>query len=97
MHEWFRSPAGWYVLGFAGQVVFGSRFLVQWLASERARRVVIPGLFWVLSLVGGLALLLYAIHKRDPVFAFGQLAGLFIYSRNMALHRGAELASSPHA
>jgi lipid-A-disaccharide synthase-like uncharacterized protein len=97
MHEWFRSPAGWYVLGFAGQLVFGSRFLVQWLASERARRVVIPGTFWVLSAVGGLALFLYAVHVRDPVFAFGQIAGLFIYSRNLVLHRGARPASPPPA
>ena len=97
MNEWFQSPAGWYVLGFAGQVIFGSRFFVQWVASERARRVVIPGLFWVLSLVGGVALFVYALHKRDPVFALGQLAGLFIYSRNLVLHRGATVTGTPSA
>ena len=92
MIHWFRSPAGWYVLGFGGQLIFSSRFLLQWVASERARRVVIPQVFWVLSLAGGIALFLYAIHKRDPVFALGQLGGLFVYSRNLALQRGDQLA-----
>ena len=93
MNEWFRSPAGWYVLGFTGQLIFSSRFIVQWAASERARRVVIPELFWILSLAGGVALFLYAIHKRDPVFAIGQLAGLFVYSRNLALHKHSRQAA----
>jgi len=88
MNEWFRSPAGWYVLGFAGQLMFSSRFLVQWLASERSRRVVIPTAFWYLSLLGGITLLAYAVHKRDPVFAIGQAAGLLIYARNLWIKRG---------
>jgi lipid-A-disaccharide synthase-like uncharacterized protein len=86
MREWFDSPAYWYVLGFAGQMVFGSRFLVQWWASERSRRVVIPVAFWYLSLFGAFALFFYAWHKRDPVFAIGQLGGVLIYSRNLRLH-----------
>lgn len=85
MNEWFHSSAGWYVLGFAGQVLFGSRFVVQWLASEKLRRVVIPMAFWYLSLLGGIALLTYAVHKRDPVFAVGQAVGLVIYARNLRL------------
>ena len=68
MTTWFQSPAGWYVLGFTGQLVFASRFVIQWWASERQRRVIVPGLFWYLSLVGGAVLFLYAWHKRDPVF-----------------------------
>ena len=92
MNDWFRSPVGWYVLGFGGQLIFSSRFLLQWIASERARRVVIPQAFWILSLAGGVALFLYAIHKRDPVFAVGQLGGLFIYSRNLALQRHSQIA-----
>jgi lipid-A-disaccharide synthase-like uncharacterized protein len=87
MNDWFTSPALWIALGFAGQALFGSRFLVQWLVSERHGRVVIPTGFWYLSLFGGLALLAYAIHKRDPVFAVGQGAGLLIYARNLWLHR----------
>lgn len=85
--SWFSSPTYWYVLGFAGQIAFGSRFVVQWLASERRGRIVIPMAFWVLSLCGGLALVVYAFHRHDPVFAFGQLAGLVVYGRNLMLHR----------
>ena len=78
MTEWFGSPAAWYAVGFLGQMMFSSRFVVQWLASERRRRVVIPTAFWYLSLAGGVALLAYAIHRRDPVFALGQGAGLIL-------------------
>ena len=85
MNQWFESPAQWYVLGFAGQVLFGSRFFVQWWASERKGRVVIPTAFWYLSLVGGATLFVYAWHKRDPVFAIGQAAGVLIYVRNLRL------------
>jgi lipid-A-disaccharide synthase-like uncharacterized protein len=87
MNEWFGSSAAWYVLGFTGQAMFSSRFLVQWVASERLRRVVIPAAFWYLSLLGGAALLIYAVHRRDPVFAVGQGAGLVVYARNLVLHR----------
>jgi lipid-A-disaccharide synthase-like uncharacterized protein len=89
MMSWFNSPAYWYVIGFGGQIAFASRFVVQWLASERQRRVVIPQAFWFLSLIGGAALFVYALHKRDPVFALGQGLGLLAYVRNLMLHRGA--------
>jgi lipid-A-disaccharide synthase-like uncharacterized protein len=87
MNGWFTSPAGWTTLGFAGQLLFSSRFLVQWWASERRHRVVIPIAFWYFSLFGGLALLAYAWHRRDPVFALGQAGGLLIYGRNLMLTR----------
>ena len=87
MTEWFQSPLQWYVLGFTGQMLFGSRFLVQWWASERSKRVVIPMVFWYLSLIGGLALFAYAVHKRDPVFAVGQIGGILIYARNLSFAR----------
>ena len=89
MTNWFNSPACWYVIGFGGQLAFASRFIVQWLMSERKGRVVIPGVFWYLSLVGGLALFVYALHKRDPVFAVGQGLGLLVYVRNLILNRRA--------
>jgi len=92
MKDWFQSPAYWYVLGFAGQVLFGSRFIVQWWVSERHKRVVIPRVFWYLSLSGGLTLLAYALHKRDPVFAVGQFAGVLIYLRNLSLSRRGQSA-----
>jgi lipid-A-disaccharide synthase-like uncharacterized protein len=77
----------WLVIGFIGQAAFFGRFLVQWIVSERERRSTIPIAFWYFSIVGGLILLLYAIHKRDPVFILGQATGLFIYLRNLALIR----------
>jgi len=75
----------WLVLGFLGQGFFSARFLVQWISSERARKSVVPMSFWYLSLGGSLLLLLYAIHRRDPVFILGQLTGNFIYTRNLIL------------
>jgi lipid-A-disaccharide synthase-like uncharacterized protein len=73
----------WLIVGFAGQALFSMRFLVQWLASERMRKSVIPVAFWYFSLAGGITLLTYAIHRKDPVFIVGQATGLFIYSRNL--------------
>jgi lipid-A-disaccharide synthase-like uncharacterized protein len=87
MSEWFSSPAGWTAMGFAGQLLFSSRFVVQWWASEREQRVVIPNAFWYLSVLGGALLLGYAWHRRDPVFAIGQATGLLVYSRNLMLAR----------
>lgn len=75
----------WMALGFAAQFLFASRFLVQWIVSERTGRSVIPVQFWFLSLGGGLLLLFYAIHRHDPVFILGQAGGLAIYGRNLML------------
>lgn len=79
----------WLLIGFLGQALFSARFIVQWIASEKARRSVMPVAFWFLSLGGGATLLAYAIHRRDPVFIMGQGAGLFIYLRNLMLMRKA--------
>ena len=73
----------WLAVGFAGQALFSMRFLVQWLASERKRRSVIPLSFWYFSVLGGLTLLAYALYRADPVFIVGQLGGVFIYGRNL--------------
>lgn len=75
------------VLGFMGQLLFSARFLVQWLASERAGRSVVPSAFWWLSILGGATLFVYALIRRDPVFIVGQGAGLAIYLRNIMLIR----------
>ncbi len=82
----------WIVIGFVGQALFSARFLLQWLASERARRSVIPTAFWYFSLGGSMVLLAYAIHRADPVFIVGQATGLAIYLRNLYLIRIAALA-----
>jgi lipid-A-disaccharide synthase-like uncharacterized protein len=73
----------WLIIGFLGQALFSMRFLVQWWASERERRSVIPLAFWFFSVAGGITLLGYAIYRQDPVFIVGQAAGLIIYTRNL--------------
>jgi lipid-A-disaccharide synthase-like uncharacterized protein len=83
----FNSVSMWMALGFLGQAVFSSRFLLQWLASERAGRIVVPRNFWYLSIIGSVILLAYAIDKKDPVFILGQCAGFVIYLRNLHLLR----------
>lgn len=77
----------WVLFGLFGQLMFTGRFLVQWIASERARRSVVPVMFWWFSIAGGLVLLAYAIYRRDPVFILGQSLGVFIYARNLWLIR----------
>jgi lipid-A-disaccharide synthase-like uncharacterized protein len=74
---------GWVVLGFAAQALFTMRFVVQWIASERARKSVIPIAFWFFSIGGGVLLLAYALYRRDPVFIAGQALGLVVYFRNV--------------
>jgi lipid-A-disaccharide synthase-like uncharacterized protein len=73
------------VVGLIGQLFFSARFLVQWIASERAGRSVIPVAFWFFSLGGGLILFAYALYRGDPVFILGQGMGTFIYVRNLML------------
>jgi lipid-A-disaccharide synthase-like uncharacterized protein len=75
----------WLGIGFLGQIFFTSRFLVQWIVSERRRESVIPLAFWWFSLLGGITLLIYAIWRQDPVFIFGQATGLVVYVRNLVL------------
>lgn len=90
-----QTPWYWWVVGFGGQIVFASRFWVQWVASERARRSIVPISFWYLSIVGGLLSLAYAVYRLDPVFVLGQATGTLIYARNLALIRGAASRDAP--
>ena len=83
-------------VGFGGQLLFSLRFLLQWLASERAGRSVMPQVFWHVSLAGGAALLAYALLRGDPVFIVGQGLGLLVYGRNLWLIRR-ERQSQPTA
>jgi len=86
----------WVAFGLAGQFIFGARFIVQWLASERKKKSHIPIGFWYLSLIGGLITTIYAIHRRDTVFILGQGAGLVVYARNLMLiyrHRAEDAES----
>ncbi|MEQ5796562.1 lipid-A-disaccharide synthase N-terminal domain-containing protein [Paracoccus sp. NFXS7] len=77
----------WLGIGFLGQALFSARFVIQWLASERMRRSVVPHAFWWFSLAGGVTLLAYALWRGDPVFVLGQGLGLFVYLRNLMLIR----------
>jgi lipid-A-disaccharide synthase-like uncharacterized protein len=77
----------WLLVGFAGQALFMMRFVIQWIQSERLRRSVVPLAFWYFSIVGGVTLLVYSVHRKDPVFIVGQLLGIFIYVRNLWLIR----------
>ena len=73
----------WLGVGFLGQAFFSARFLIQWIASERRGKSVVPRAFWYFSIGGGMTLLLYALWRRDPAFILGQGAGLFVYARNL--------------
>jgi lipid-A-disaccharide synthase-like uncharacterized protein len=77
------ASKAWLAVGFLGQACFFGRFLIQWIASERRRQSVVPVPFWYFSIVGGVILLAYAIHRQDPVFVLGQATGLLVYARNL--------------
>ena len=84
--EWWASMSGrdlvWLGIGLVGQSMFVLRWFIQWLASERAKQLVVPDLFWYASLIGGLMVLAYGLYKPDPVIVLGQF-GVFIYARNV--------------
>jgi lipid-A-disaccharide synthase-like uncharacterized protein len=73
----------WVLLGFVAQLFFTARFLVQWIASERAGHSVIPTAFWLFSIGGGALLLIYALYRKDAVFIAGQAFSFFVYARNL--------------
>jgi lipid-A-disaccharide synthase-like uncharacterized protein len=75
----------WILVGFIAQLMFFGRFFIQWIVSERKGESTVPLAFWIFSVLGGSLLLIYAIHRRDPVFIFGQAGGLVIYTRNLML------------
>ena len=73
----------WLIVGFIGQGLFSARFVIQWLATEKNRKSVVPLAFWYFSIAGSLTLLAYALFRKDPVFVLGQTFGVFIYLRNL--------------
>jgi lipid-A-disaccharide synthase-like uncharacterized protein len=84
LHDVFIGNMDWGILvGYMAQALFAMRFVVQWIASERAGKSVVPTAFWVISIGGGLMLLGYALYRKDPVFILGQACGLFVYVRNL--------------
>ena len=73
------------IIGFVGQGLFASRFIVQWILSEKKGESYIPLVFWYLSIFGGIGLLIYAIFRKDPVIITGQSFGIIVYLRNLTL------------
>lgn len=94
LYDVFIDKADWWlVVGVGGQLLFAARFIVQWIASERAGRSTIPVAFWFFSIGGGLITLVYGIHRREPVIIMGQALSIFIYVRNLMLIRKSKTAS----
>jgi lipid-A-disaccharide synthase-like uncharacterized protein len=79
----------WLSIGFLAQAFFSMRFIIQWVASESRKESVVPTAFWIFSICGGLTLLTYAIHRRDPVFIVAEVIGTSIYFRNLYFIRRA--------
>ena len=85
----------WIGVGLLGQAMFSGRMVLQWIASERRRRSVVPKAVWYFSIAGGITLLLYAIYRKDPVFIVGQGAGLLVYARNVYFIHTRRAAAAP--
>jgi lipid-A-disaccharide synthase-like uncharacterized protein len=83
--RWLTLDHMWLIIGLLGQVLFASRFIVQWFKSEMEGRSIIPVAFWYCSLAGGVVSLAYAIHIESAPFIIGQGSGLVVYSRNLYL------------
>ena len=94
LHSHFRLDL-WAAVGFAGQMLFTSRFVVQWLASEKRKESVVPIAFWYFSIAGGIVSLVYAIAIGSLPFSLGQGTGLFVYFRNLYLIRRKAAAVAP--
>ena len=92
--DWNDTPL-WLAFGLAGNLTFSCRFLVQWVAAERAKRSFIPTAFWYLSIAGSAILLIYAVHRKDPVFTLAYLPNCVVYVRNlMLIHRAGDHGSA---
>ncbi|MCC7204321.1 MAG: lipid-A-disaccharide synthase N-terminal domain-containing protein [Phycisphaeraceae bacterium] len=85
----------WVVFGLLGQVLFTGRMIVQWLASEKAKRSVVPRGFWWMSLIGATMLMIYFLWRKDAVGVLGQAAGWHVYLRNLVLIRREENGQAP--
>lgn len=76
----------WIVFGFTAQFVFFMRFVVQWYASEKKKKTVIPVLFWYLSLLGTVMIFAYSIYRHDVVFISASVLNFFLYLRNLQIY-----------
>lgn len=87
----------WEIVGWVGQVFFGGRFLIQWIATERRKQSVVPPVFWYLSMVGTLFLLAYSIHAVKWPLIAGFSLNMIVYVRNMYFIRRAAAATATTA
>ncbi len=92
------SPAEvlWLAVGLVGQAMFSARWLIQWFITEKSKRSTMPETFWYLSLLGGLLVFAYGLHRMDPVILLGQF-GIIIYARNLFFIRQQKSEAPPHA
>jgi len=100
---WFKSlispeiatptEIAWEIVGLVGHFFFFSRFVVQWIASEREKKTVVPEAFWYLSLLGTVIVLTYSLHVGRPVFMLAYSLNIVIYVRNLYIHRRAARAA----
>ncbi|WP_295556232.1 lipid-A-disaccharide synthase N-terminal domain-containing protein [uncultured Hyphomicrobium sp.] len=90
------SPAEvmWLLIGLTGQAMFSARWLIQWVMTEKSRRSTMPDTFWYLSLLGGLLVFAYGLHRLDPVILLGQF-GIIIYARNLFFIRQEKQTAVP--
>ena len=84
----------WLAIGLTGQAMFSARWILQWVASEQNRRSTMPEIFWYFSFAGGICVLLYGLHRMDPVIILGQF-GILIYARNLFFLNRAKRAALP--
>ena len=97
------DPRSWHLdllaaFGFIAQALFASRFIIQWISSERRRMSHVPVGFWWLSLTGGILMTIYGVLRRDPVIVLGQAPGVVVYVRNlMLIHRHAQRTTAEAA
>ncbi len=87
------TEIAWEIVGLVGHFFFFSRFVVQWIASERQKRTVVPEAFWYLSLVGTAIVLVYSLHVGRPVFMLAYSLNIVFYVRNLIIHRRAARAA----
>jgi lipid-A-disaccharide synthase-like uncharacterized protein len=88
LHEMFNKehmPLALLVWGSLGQMIFTFRFIYQWIHAEKSRQALLPPAFWIISLIGSVMILSYALLRRDPVLFIGQLFGFIVYTRNLML------------
>ncbi len=86
--DYLKDP--WILFGFFAQFIFFLRFIVQWYLSEKYKKIIIPKLFWYLSIFGAILILIYSLHRNDPVFIAAGFLQIIIYSRNLAIHKKSE-------